>query len=110
MIVATLFQPVILSPFNHLFVFRAGGIIPSLNGVDFVPAPPLSVLGDQNLIETASRTSDGEKMKQAHTEQELFGICCSVGDEGLTLYGLDVTVQLDTPTSGKSLWRTCWLR
>jgi hypothetical protein len=94
---------------QHLFanvhccsVFRAGGSISSLNGISFLQTPPLSILIDQKLVETASRTSDGEKMKQAYTEQELFGICCSVGDDGLTLYGVDVNVQLDTPSSGKS--------
>ena len=72
-----------------------------MDGISFLQAPPLSLLIDQTLTETASRTSDGEKMKQAHTTQEFFGICCSVGDDGLTLHGVNVTVQLDTPTSGK---------
>jgi hypothetical protein len=84
---------------HFIVLFRAGGNIATLDDISFLPTPPLSLLIDQKLIESTSRTSDGEKVKHAHTEQELFGICCSVNEDALTLYGTELKVQLDTPTS-----------
>jgi hypothetical protein len=84
---------------HFIVLFRAGGNIATLDDISFLPTPPLSLLIDQKLIESTSRTSDGEKVKHAHTEQELFGICCSVNENALTLYGTELKVQLDTPTS-----------
>jgi hypothetical protein len=77
----------------------AGGTVPIVDGRVFLPAPPLSILVDQNLVETTSRTSDGEKIKHAHTEQELFGVCCTTDEAALTLYGTTMFVRLDSPIS-----------
>jgi hypothetical protein len=77
----------------------AGGAVPAVDGKVFLPAPPLSILVDQNLVETTARTSDGEKTKNAHTEQELFGVCCTTDDAALTLYGSTMFVRLDSPIS-----------
>ena len=56
---------------------------------------------DQNLVENTTRTSDGEKKQQAHTEQELFGVCCSISDDALVLHAAEMTVKLDSPSAGK---------
>ena len=88
-----------LSCFVH--VIRAGGNLETLDGISFLPAPPVSLLLDQQLVEKSSVTTDGERIKQAYTEQELFGISCSVNGEALTLYGTEMKVQLDTPSSCK---------
>lgn len=81
---------------------RAGGSLEPnrSNGKKFVPAPPLCLLIDQQLIETTQRTSDGDKTQKIYTEQELFGTCCTVDDAALTLYGVKVNTRLDTPSSG----------
>jgi hypothetical protein len=79
----------------------AGGNVDTLEGISFLPAPPVSLLVDQQLVEKNSVTTDGEKKKQAYTEQELFGISCSVDGDALTLYGTEMKVLLDTPNAGK---------
>jgi len=79
---------------------RAGEAITSLDGVSFIPVPPVCFLLDQELTETTSTTTDGVIKKSAHLDQALFGIACSVDDENLTLYPVDIQVKLDTPTSG----------
>jgi hypothetical protein len=79
----------------------AGGNVDTLEGISFLPAPPVSVLVDQQLVEKSSVTTDGEKKKQAYTEQELFGISCSVDGDALTLYGTEMKVLLDTPSAGR---------
>eukprot|EP00980_Cylindrotheca_fusiformis_P012669 scaffold3103_cov136-Cylindrotheca_fusiformis.AAC.7 len=85
----------------------AGGALEaSRDGIRFLPAPPLSLLIDQQFVETTERTSDGDKTQTIYTEQELFGTCCSVDDLALTMYGLKVNVKLDTPSSVPS--RKSW--
>ena len=77
----------------------AGEAITKIDGRDFLPIPPLSILVDQNIVETTYRTSDGEKVTQTHTEQELFSVCCSVDDSGLTLHSATILVRLASPTA-----------
>ena len=71
------------------------------NGIRFLATPPLSILVDQELVERSETNRDGERKKEAHTTQELFAISCSVNNDGLTIYPIDVKVRLDTPSSGK---------
>ncbi len=80
-------------------VDMAGGPISCIDGRIFVPVPPLSILVDQNLVETTSRTTDGETISRAYTEQELFGVCCTADDSALILYGTILFVRLDSPVS-----------
>ena len=82
-------------------LFRAGGTIDTLEGTKLVSAPPVTIMIDQNLVENTTRTSDGEKKQQAHTEQELFGVCCSISDDALVLHAAEMTVKLDSPSAGK---------
>jgi hypothetical protein len=83
----------------------AGGNLESpRNGFSFLAAPPLSLLIDQEMIETTERTSDGDKTQKIYAEQELFGTCCSVGDEALTLIGIKANMKLDTPSSSKYIF------
>lgn len=71
------------------------------SGISLLNAPPLSVLMDQQLIENENKRADGEKVKTSYIEQQLFAVGCSATAEGLTLYPIDISVHLDTPTAGK---------
>mmetsp|Transcript_18366 Transcript_18366/g.50976 ORF Transcript_18366/g.50976 Transcript_18366/m.50976 type:complete len:159 (-) Transcript_18366:901-1377(-) len=75
----------------------AGDPLKALDGIALLPIPPLAILVEQNLIERSFLTRDGEKKKQAHTEQEQFGICCSVNTGALTLYPVNMKVNVDSP-------------
>jgi len=77
----------------------AGDPFGKIDGHEFLPIPPLSIMVDQNIVETTSRTSDGEKITRTHTEQELFCISCSANDTSLTLYGAVTHVRLESPTA-----------
>jgi len=68
-----------------------------LEGIDFLAAPPISILIDQELVETATRTSDGTNKKTLYIDQSLFSIACAVNDEKLTLFPLNISAKLDTP-------------
>ena len=70
-----------------------------VDGIALLPSPPLSVLLDQELIETETRGKDGERKKTSYIEQNLFAIGCTATTECLKLYPVDVTVHLDTPIS-----------
>jgi hypothetical protein len=72
-----------------------------LEGIQFLPTPPVSLLVDQERIERSEITRDGEKKKQAYLLQELFGICCAVNGDALTLYPIEIKVHLETPSSSK---------
>lgn len=75
----------------------AGEAIAKVEDREFLLAPPLSLLIDQHIIETTARTSDGDKVTRSHTEQELFGVCCSADEAGLVLYGVSILVRLESP-------------
>jgi hypothetical protein len=69
-----------------------------------MPCPPISILLDQELVETSSVTQDGASRKDCHVSQSLFAIACSVsGDEGVVLHPLNVRVALASPSSGASV-------
>ena len=78
----------------------AGEAVEPLNGLHFLATPPLTILLDQHMVENTVRTTDGEKRQKTHCEQEFLGVTCSANDEGVTLYGLEIEVHLDTPNSG----------
>jgi hypothetical protein len=81
-------------------IHRAGETLGPVGGVSFLAAPPVSIMLDQQLIETSSATSDGEKKKISFLEQSLFAIACCM-DDGPTLVPLDISVMLDSPSAGK---------
>jgi hypothetical protein len=72
----------------------------SVDGIKLLPAPPLSVLLDQQLIENELHSLDGEKKKTSYLEQQLFGVACSSTPDALTLYPLDMSVVLESPVAG----------
>lgn len=84
---------------------RAGSTIDSADGDDdnksYIPAPPVSVVLDQKVVQTDSVSNEGEKKKNAYLERDLFALWCSAADDGIRLYGAKVKVHLDTPYSGK---------
>jgi hypothetical protein len=82
---------------------RAGENLTSVDGIKLIPAPALSVLLDQQLIEKESQSLDGEKKKTSYLEQQLFGVGCSSTPDALTLYPLDMSVVLDNPVAGTFL-------
>jgi hypothetical protein len=90
------------------YIYRAGDTLAPVGGVSFLPAPPVSIMLDQQLIETSSATSDGEKKKISYLEQSLFAIGCCM-DDGPTLVPLDISVKLDSPSAGKYWNRTMFM-
>ena len=63
-------------------------------------SPPPSLLVDQKVIEHASWTPDGERVKKSLAEQERFGVCCSVDEVGgLVLYGAEIKTEIESPSS-----------
>eukprot|EP00539_Tryblionella_compressa_P005224 CAMPEP_0178776172 /NCGR_PEP_ID=MMETSP0744-20121128/24583_1 /TAXON_ID=913974 /ORGANISM="Nitzschia punctata, Strain CCMP561" /LENGTH=290 /DNA_ID=CAMNT_0020433197 /DNA_START=71 /DNA_END=943 /DNA_ORIENTATION=+ len=70
------------------------------SSTSFLPTPPVSLLVDQKLVENSSWTSDGDRVKESYADQELFGVLCSVNESnGLTLYGAEIRVKLESPSS-----------
>lgn len=63
----------------------------------------MNILLDHRLIESETKSLDGEKKRTSYIEQELFAVCCNATADGLTLYPVDVTVHLDTHISGTCL-------
>ena len=73
---------------------------PKLKASSFLLAPPPSLLIDQKLVEHASWTADGERLKKSLSEQERFGICCSVDEAGgLVLFGAEIKTDIESPSS-----------
>ena len=73
----------------------------SLDGVSFLPTPPLSILLDQQMVESSRTTSDGVSKKTSYLKQTLFCLVCAANEDALALYPLDVGVNLDSPTKGR---------
>lgn len=66
----------------------------------FVTALPPSLLLDQKLVKKMPWSINRERTKKSHSEQEQYGICCTVHkNSGLTLYGANICVDLDSPSS-----------
>jgi len=78
-------------------VHRAGPAVQAIDGMEFLAAPPISILIDQETVETATKTSDGMNKKATYLDQSLFSIACAVNDDGLTLFPLNINAKLDTP-------------
>lgn len=81
--------------------YRAGSSIESFDGIKFLSTPPVAILIDQKMIENSRRTSDGERITNLYIQQELFGVCCSVDEDALILYGTEIKVKLEKLNSGK---------
>jgi len=62
-----------------------------------LPAPPISVLIDQDVVETAQSTSDGTNKQSSFIDQSLFSLSCSISTNGPVLLPLDVSIKLDNP-------------
>lgn len=82
---------------NTYLCSRAGEAILSLEGMTLLPAPPISVLVDQDVVETAQSTSDGMNKQSSFIIQALFSLSCSISTNGPILLPLDVNVKLDNP-------------
>ena len=77
----------------------AGPSIESINGINLLGAPPVSILLGQDLIETSVMKSNGVSTKTSYLDQSLFSMACAVSDDGLCLFPLDVNVKLESPTA-----------
>jgi hypothetical protein len=83
---------------------RSGGPIELDNGSNLLPMPPVAVVLDQRMIQKTSSV-DGDTKKRSFLDRDLFAVSCSVTDDAVTLFGFNVTVQMESPASGK-----CWSR
>lgn len=78
----------------------AGEAVASIRDISTIlPAPPVSVLRDQQLVEVETQTTDGVAKKSAHIQQTLFSLVVSATEENLTLVPLAVTMQLHSPST-----------
>jgi hypothetical protein len=67
-----------------------------------MPGPPISVLLEQELVETSSVLQDGVSKKECHLSQSLFALACSIiDDQGVLFYALNVQVKRDSPSAGE---------
>jgi hypothetical protein len=71
----------------------------SIDGINLLGAPPVSIVIGQELVETSVMKSDGIIVKTSYVHQSLFSIACAVSDGALSLYPFDVTVTLESPTA-----------
>jgi len=81
-------------------IHRAGGPLEPQNGESLLAMPPVGVVMDQRMIQKVS-SADGDKKKQSFLDRDLFVVSCSVTDNAVSLYGFDVTVQLESPASSE---------
>ena len=81
-------------------LYRAGGPIELTNGQHLLAMPPVGVVLDQRMIQKVT-TADSDKKKRSFLDRDLFAVSCSVADDAVTLYGFDVTVQLESPASSE---------
>lgn len=79
---------------------RSGGPIELDNGSVLLPMPPVTVVLDQRMVQKTS-SADGDRKKQSFLDRDLFAVSCSVTDDAVTLFGFDVTVQMESPASRK---------
>ena len=77
----------------------AGEALESASGLTLFPTPPLSILLDQQVIETTKSSSDGVSSKRSNLQQTLFALSFAFDNEALTLYPMTISVHLDTPSS-----------
>ena len=77
----------------------AGEALETASGIDLFPTPPLSIMLDQQVIESSKASSDGVSSKKMYLQQTLFALSFSCSSEALTLYPMTVSVHLDTPSS-----------
>lgn len=71
----------------------------SIDGINLLGAPPVSILMGQELVETSILKSDGVSVKTAYADQSLFSIACAVNEDVLSLVPLDMNVKLESPTA-----------
>ena len=82
------------------YLCRSGGPIELDNGNTLLPMPPVAVVLDQRMIQKTSSV-DGDRKKQSFLDRDLFAVSCSVTDDAVTLFGFEVTVQMESPASRK---------
>ena len=78
---------------------RAGPALESIDGINLLGAPPVSILMGQELVESSVMKSDGVSVKTAYADQSLFSIACTVNEDLLSLVPLDMNVKLESPTA-----------
>jgi hypothetical protein len=79
--------------------FRTGTFVNPSPGINFLPAPLISIMMDQEIVESSETSVDGAAKKKSTIFQTLFSLACSATDEGICLHPFDVCVELDSPSS-----------
>ena len=77
----------------------AGDAVEKVDGMKFLVAPPISIILDQQLVETQVTTSDAANRKTTYIEQSMFAIGCVVDKTVLTLVPFDISTKLDSITA-----------
>jgi hypothetical protein len=67
------------------------------HGLSLFPAPPVSILLDQRLVDTSTTTSDGVTKRGSYLEQNLFAVACCANESTLTLVPFDILAKRDSP-------------
>ncbi|KAL7580939.1 hypothetical protein ACA910_005756 [Epithemia clementina (nom. ined.)] len=83
----------------NAFPDMAGEALESASGINLFPTPPLSILVDQQIMETTRSSSDGGSLKKCSLHQTLFALSFAHTNETLTIYPLHINVHLDTPSA-----------
>jgi hypothetical protein len=76
----------------------AGDPIASIDGMSFLPTPPLSVLLDQELIE-GQTTADAVTKKTVHMHQSQYSFVVSVSEDFLRIVPLEISVLVYSPST-----------
>lgn len=75
----------------------AGGPIDNLDGISFLPTPPLSFLLDQEIIEVQTKI-DALTKKSVHLQQRLFAFSVSASESCLKVAPLSISMKLTAPS------------
>jgi hypothetical protein len=80
---------------NHHQKHSGGGPIElAESGVTFISAPPIAIIVDQEIVQDQIVSSDGILRKSSHVDQLLIGFTCSITDEGVCVYPLDIEMAM----------------
>ena len=84
---------------NALPDMAGKAVTTEVDGISWLKAPPISVMLDQQMKETSSRSLDGVTKKRRYLEQSLFAISCSATSDGVKLVPMVIETMLDSPAA-----------
>jgi hypothetical protein len=86
---------------NHKKHSGGGPIELEESGVTFISAPPIAIIVDQEIVQDQTVSVDGILRKSSHVDQLLIGFTCSITDEGVCIYPLDIEMALSATPERK---------